>query len=321
MPKNRLMEILETNRDVIRQSSQKGLPMGLRLFLFLILFLSFIMLGVLFILFSTGTFRIGLQEHKSVLGSELAHITKDISQYFGNLSVQTVELAKGLSLSIERNMKERGRSIADLQKYPELLEHLLEDEVDRLTGALEKSRASGVFIILDATVNPDLPGAENSRACIYLRNMEPNIVNEMASNLRYYLGPMTIARKKGIHILPQWQMEMDISEFSYFSEAKAAAREHKLPLSRLYRWSRGAALPGGSERAMHCIVPLIASDGTVFAVCGFEVSEMLFKLSYAPKSENYGRCTVCFHRWMKTNCSCPEHCLPEASLQDLLYRN
>ncbi|HZK26559.1 MAG TPA: LuxR C-terminal-related transcriptional regulator [Thermoclostridium sp.] len=45
--------------------------------------------------------------------------------------------------------------------------------------------------------------------------------------------------------------------------------------------------PGNSERVMLCSVPLIASDGTVFGVCGFEVSEMLFKLSYEPVLEGY----------------------------------
>lgn len=289
MSKSKFIRIVEMNRKAIRQSSQKGLPMGLRLFLFLTLFLSSIMLGLLLILFATGIFKTGLLVHKPVLEGELNHIAEDISKYYGSLSVQAVELSKELSLSMERNIKEHGGSIANLQEYPELLEHLLEEELGRLIGALEKSRASGVFILLDATVNPELPGAENSRSCIYLKNMEPNIVNEMAANLRYYSGPMPIARNNGIHVLPQWQMEMEISEFSNFAEVMATARERKLPLSRLYRWSGGTTLPGNSERVMLCMVPLIASDGTVFAICGFDVSEMLFKLSYTPKSENYDR--------------------------------
>ena len=287
MRKGKLKEIIEVNRDSIRQSGQKGLPMGLRLFLFLTLFLSSIMLGVLLILFATGIFKTGQLVHKPVLEGELNHITEDISKSFGRLSVQTVELAKELSLSMEQNMKERGGSISNLKEYPELLEYLLEEELGRLTGALEKSRASGVFILLDATVNPKLPGSENSRSCIYLKNMEPNIVNEMSANLRYYSGPMTIARNNGIHVLPQWQMEIEISNFPYFKEIMNTASKHKLPLSRLYQWSEGITLPGSSERVMLCMVPLIASDGTVFAICGFDVSEMLFKLTYTPKSKNY----------------------------------
>lgn len=287
MSKRGLIEILRIYREAIRRSGQDGLPMRLRLFLFLILFLNTIMLGVLLILLSTGIFKIGLLEHKPVLESELTHITGDIYKSFGNLSVQTVDLAKELSASIEHHLKEHGISAASLRENPNLLEHLLNDELGRLIGALEKSRGNGVFLLLDATVNPDLPDAEDSRAGLYLKNMEPNIVSGMAANLRLGLGPMTIARNNHIQILPQWQMEMNNAKFTYFTEVMATAKKQKLPLSRLYRWSGGTSLPGNSERITLCIVPLITSDGTVFGVCGFEVSEMLFKLSFAPETKNY----------------------------------
>ncbi len=287
MPKRGFTQTLGLYREAIRHSGQNGLPMRLRLFLFLILFLNTIMLGVLLILFSAGVFKTGLLEHRPVLGSELTHIAQDIYKSFGSVSVQATDLAKDLSVQLERNLKEHGASAASLQERPDLLEHLLEDELGRLTGALEKSDASGVFLLLDATVNPALPDGADSRACLYLKNMEPNIVNGMAANLRLGFGPMAIARSHSIHALPQWQMEMDVREASGFTEVMAAAREQKLPLSRLYRWSEAMVLPGSSDRIMLCIVPLIASDGTVFGACGFEVSEMLFKLSYAPESEGY----------------------------------
>lgn len=72
-----------------------------------------------------------------------------------------------------------------------------------MTGALEKAKSSGVFLVLDATVNPDLPDARFSRACLYLKNMEPNIVSGLDANLRYLIGPMKIARGRGIQTLPQ----------------------------------------------------------------------------------------------------------------------
>lgn len=287
MPKWGLTKTLGLYREAIRHGGKNGLPMRLRLFLFLILFLNTIMLGVMLILFSAGVFKTGLLEHRPVLGSELAHIVQDIYQSFGSISVQATDLAKELSVQLERNLKEHGASAASLQESPDLLEHLLEDTLGRLTGALEKSDASGVFLLLDATVGPTLPDGADSRACLYLKNMEPNIVNAMAANLRLGFGPMAIARSHGIHALPQWQMEIDVGEAPGFTEVMAAAREQRLPLSRLYHWSEAMVLPGSSDRIMLCTVPLIASDGTVFGVCGFEVSEMLFKLSYTPKLEGY----------------------------------
>lgn len=294
MPQAGLTKTMKLYWEAVRRSGRDGLPMRLRLFGFLVLFLNTIMLGVLLTLFSSGVFRADLSKHRRVWEVELNHLAQDIYKSFGAVSVQTVDLAKGLSTSVARNLQEHGGSPLYLQTTPQLLEHLLEEELGRLAGALEKSRASGVFLLLDATVNPALSGASNSRACIYLKNMEPNIVNRMEANLRYGFGPMSIARNNNINILPQWQMEMDTGAMPYFAEVMATAGESKLALSRLYRWSKATSLPNNSERIMLCTAPLIAADGTVFGLCGFEISEMLFKLSYAPPGDNYSHvfCTL-----------------------------
>ena len=83
-------------------------------------------------------------------------------------------------------------------------------------------------------------------------------------------------------------MEFDISAAPYYHKplAAAAANPH-LPLSRLYYWSGALILPGTSEEIMICSAPLVDSQGNVFGVCGFEISEMLFKLSYMPANRNY----------------------------------
>ena len=193
MPGQKIIDIAAPFREAIRNGSKNGLPMRLRLFFFLILFLNTIMLGVLLILFSTGVFKTGLLEHQPVLEGELTHIRDDVYKSYSAISVQAVDLAKELSTSLQLNLKEHNGSTAELQKKPELLENLLEGELNKLTGALEKSRGSGVFLLLNATVNPEIPGAENSRACLYLKNMEPNIINGMTANLRCSIGPMSIA--------------------------------------------------------------------------------------------------------------------------------
>lgn len=287
MTKSNDRNLTKFNQEMLHRTDQKGMSMRLRLFLFLVFFLNTIMLGVLLILFTSGVFKADLWKHRQTLEGELTRTSKEIYLSFGALSMQTIDLAEKLSMSIERNLKEQGSSVVHLQENPQLLQHLLESELDKLTGALEKSRGSGAFILLDATVNPSLPGSQDSRACIYLRNLEPNIVHGMATYPRYSYGPMSIARDNQIPVLPQWQMEMNIREMPGFTSVMAIAKEQTLPLSRLYNWSKATTLPGGSEQIMLCTAPLIGSEGTVFGVCGFEISEMLFKLTYFPKLESY----------------------------------
>lgn len=273
--------------EAMRRSGQYGLPLRLRLFGFLVLFLNIIMVGVMLILFSTGIFQADLSEHRRAWQVELTHLTQDIDKAFEAISVQTVELAEVLTTNVGRNVLEQGGSVRRLQATPQLLEPLLEAELGGLISALQKSRASGIFLVLDATVNPVLPNAENSKSCVYLKNMEPNIVNQMEANLRYSFGPMSIARNNDIRVLPQWGMELDTSYAPYFAEVMATAKKGDLPTSRLYRWSKATILPNNSERVMLCAAPLIAADGTVFGLCGFEISQMLFKLSYMPPDNGY----------------------------------
>lgn len=75
MLKPGLIETLGLYREAIRRGGQNGLPMRLRLFLFLILFLNTIMLGVLLILFASGVFKTGSLEHRPVLRGELTEFS------------------------------------------------------------------------------------------------------------------------------------------------------------------------------------------------------------------------------------------------------
>lgn len=160
-------------QEAIRRAGRDGLSMRLRLFGFLLLFLNIIMVGVLVILFATGVFQTGLKEHKTLLQNELAHLSQDVYRSFGAISVQAVELSSALSANLERRLKEQDVEAYELTNHPELLEQLLDGEIAKLIGALEKTKSSGVFIMLDATVNPELPSSENSRACVYLKIWNP----------------------------------------------------------------------------------------------------------------------------------------------------
>lgn len=289
MRKGSLRNTLCLYQEAVRQAGKKGLPMRLRLFTFLFLFLGAIMLGVLVMLFASGVFQGDLSEHKALLQKELDHFSSGIDKEFGSIAVHTYNLAEELSMRLERSLQRQGSSaqVQSLQDQPEVLEQLLAEALSPLKGALERSDASGVFLLLDTTVNPALPGADTSRACLYLKNMEPNIVNNTGANLRFVLGPISIARENGIAILPQWQMELDTGRLPYFREVMDTANGSSRPTSRLYRWSETITLPGSSERRMLCAAPIRRADGAVLGACGFEVSEMLFKLAHGPISGEY----------------------------------
>ena len=100
--------------------------------------------------------------------------------------MQTVDFSRNLATSIEKMLLEKEIDLSGLQNNPEILEEILTDQFDRALFSLEKSKSSGVFIILDATINNKLEKSETSRAGLFIKNMEPNILNSSSPPLFYY---------------------------------------------------------------------------------------------------------------------------------------
>ena len=151
------------------------------------------------------------------------------------------------------------------------------------------AKASGSFIILDATINPRLPGSENSRAGLYLKNMEPNIISASSPNITVFQGFPSVGRSNSLSLHSQWRLEFDItSAENYKNTIATAAANPNTSLSRLYYWST-LTLPQTSEKIMVCMAPLLDAGGRVYGVCGLEISEMLFKMSFMPNDPTFKR--------------------------------
>ncbi|MDD4171460.1 MAG: LuxR C-terminal-related transcriptional regulator [Syntrophomonas sp.] len=287
---NILLKKIEILKQEFKKPGTNGIPMNLRLFLFLIVLVLTIIIGVIAILFVTGTFTAGLSESERMVDNELLHASQGISKQYGELSIQAIELSKELSRSIEEKTGQLGIPVSNLQDHPEVLEKVISGEFDRALFSLQRSKSSGVFFILNATVNPTLDNAKNSRAGLYIKNMEPNIISSTCPNIIILRGIPSISRENSLSLHAQWKMEFDVSDAPYYHRPMDAAHSNQnLPLSRLYYWSTRFTMPDTSEDVMLCSVPLIDSRGNVFGVCGIEISTMLFKLTHMPNNRIYNR--------------------------------
>lgn len=273
----------------VKKARALELSMPLRLFLFLVVLVFIMVLGIVIIFAVTGTFGTRLKTYEELVRNELNHAHWSISEKYGRLSVQAVEFSRDLASSIERKLLDEGLKVAELQNNPGILEELLAGEYERALFSLQKANSSGVFVILDVTVNPMLETADKSRAGLFLKNMEPNILSSTSPTITLLRGFPGIGRNFAVPLHAQWKMEFDVSDAPYFWLPKEQAAGKKLPLSRLYYWSLSTILPGTSEESMLCSVPLLDSDGNVFGVCGFEVSSMLFKLTHMPNNDTCSR--------------------------------
>ena len=273
-----------------RPKGEKSTSLQFRLFAFFALYVFVLALCFTLLLMLFDVFSIGENGGRIWMESEISHLSDEITADYGRLSRQGTAFAEQLSGEMELWLNDRGLKASELQSRPELIEEMLSSKLGVLLTLLQTNKCSGAFVILDATVNPALENAADSRAGIFLKRTEPNAIDLLSSKVHYLRGPASVARASGLELLGQWQMEFDVSQADYFHKTMRIARENTaLPLSRLYYWSPRIQLRGNSETGMLLSLPLRGRDGTVFGICGLEMSSMLFKLEYSPDNRDYPR--------------------------------
>jgi DNA-binding CsgD family transcriptional regulator len=275
-------------------------PIRLRLFGFLLILIAILLLVVIMFLLLTGTLTAGRYEISKYFENETQRLSEEIEIDYGKISISALSMAQNISVSTEQYLKMQGMGTNDLLGNPAVLQGFLDEQFDRLAFSLEKTRSSGAFAIIDATINPDLQNAKYSRAGLYIRNMEPNIVSASAPSMTVLRGSADIARRHGLALNSLWSLEFDLRNIPEYellrtTVEEAAAGGYAADLARLYLWTPARYLPGSNEQLMLCLVPLIDSDNKFIGACGFEVSSMLFKLNYSPDTSEYQRvsCLIC----------------------------
>jgi len=292
---NKLHEQL---RSRLSKAGQTSITMRFRLFLFLLVLVFTMAAGIIVILLVTGTFSAGISECKNLIRNELSHTSQDISNQYGELSVLAVDFSKELTKSIEGRLKSQQLKFTDLADHPEQIEALTSELFEMTYYSLQKAKCSGAFFILDTTVNTSLKNSSSSKAGLYVKNMEPNVVSSTSPTFTILRGFSSIGRNNGINLHTQWSMEFDIEDADYYTQPiNALVADSDLPLSKAYYWSSLFIIPGTSEEVMVCTIPILDSEGGYYGVCGFEISSMLFKLSHMPTEKSYSRMFCMLSPW------------------------
>ena len=262
--------------------------MRFRLYIFLFALVFLLAAGVVIIFITTGTFTTGKRDVEKFIENEFANQYSRLTEQYGDAALQLVSLSQELSRSIEFRAAEKRIPVSAIQSIPEDLEDFIGNELGRLKFALERIGGSGVFMILDATVNPALENAEHSRAGIYLRISEPKLSGAIESTWLYFRGFPRIAYYNGLYIQVKWDMEFNVENRAFFHQPIEKGRTSNLPVSKLYYWSMENIIPELDDALLVCSIPLIDSNGNMFGVCGFEISELNFKTNYFSGNSEYG---------------------------------
>lgn len=271
-----------------KERDRKGTTLHRRLILFFVmvtvmLILAFTLLLSLFGI--TGSEKNAVVSH---LSTEISIISDKISEDFGRVSLGGIAIAEDIAERSDRFFADNGITADTLSAHSDLIEPLLAEHMQTLISTVNNRYCGGAFILLDATVNPNAENANTSKAGVFLKKTQPTHTSATGVDIHYLRGPAQLARDHSIMLLGQWRMEFDVEGQDFFDKVLATAKENPtLALSRLYYWSGRMLLKGNSEAGFMLCVPLRSEDGTVFGLCGIEVSDRLFKASYTPEGGNF----------------------------------
>lgn len=233
--------------------------------------------------------RLGITE-KSMYESldiQMEILEKDVSTHFDYLAAAGIQLSEDMTGILEQYLKRRQISFKDLEDSDEDLAALQDMMIEPLKQKLLQEDCSGVFVMLDATVNPALEDSSFSRSGLYLQF---NGYEMSDKTLLLYRGLAETGKEHGVMPHRKWRQEFRTDHIPEYEEILSQA---SLPLEEAYRYTKLVTLPGTSEHAMLLVVPMVNKRGDFYGLCGFEISASYFMTYYAqPTKIDHLTCLV-----------------------------
>lgn len=250
------------------------LSMALAVFAALVLVLSF-----------AGVFSNSAQKLQESLTLQQQNTVTLLADHMDALNAQCITLSKQVTGELNNTLLAYGKTFDDLNNDEQLIVELEGKLYPLLNTALQSSACSGVFLLLDATCNTEAAEAEHSRMGIYLRYSDLSGVNTANKHMVYFRGVPEVARREKVQMHNRWNLEFNTDLVPGYDKlmntSVARLADHCL-------WTERINLKDTWEDAILLCVPILGSDGVVRGICGVELSELYFRLSYPAADSPYG---------------------------------
>ena len=248
--------------------------------LILILFLGAVCVGTITLL---GHFSLVERLASETLALQLSVFERDVANYFDFVAARGIKYSQELTSALEAHLQSSGLSFDALNGNPDAIEALENALYDISHSALEASDCSGVYYFLNATANPTLPGADRSKCGMYIKIANITTARSADPKLALFRGYTGIKSDRRLDYHNMWSLEFDVDVLPSYDMLMANADKN---LNTCFLFTDSFGLPNTWEEAMLLCVPILGSDGTVYGICGFEISQLYFMLRHEPNAAN-----------------------------------
>ncbi|MBM6830391.1 helix-turn-helix transcriptional regulator [Anaerotignum lactatifermentans] len=278
---NKLREFRALNAFVKKQS----VGMQRKLMFYWVSMILVVFMAVILLLSIAGAFSWDDEQLHEVMELQLKNTQDNLESHLDHLTAQSLNLSKELSREIEGVLVKEGISMQEVNDDPKRLLKLQEVMYPLINATLQTANCNGAYAILDATTNTGLEIADHSRSGIHLRYSNLSASSPVTPTVVYFRGIPDIAWQKDLELHNRWNLEFDTDQIPGCRELMNATLSR--PAER-YFWSHRIDLKDTWESTMLLCVPIVGGNGTVYGVCGVEISALYFQFSYPTVEGQFG---------------------------------
>lgn len=130
-----------------------------------------------------------------------------------------------------------------------------------------------------------LPGAATSRAGLYLRYSALRAIGATDQHVTCFRATAETARSAQVQMHNRWNPELNLQAVPGYTQLLRGSDGR---LAERCLWTGRIALPDTWESVTLLCVPMLDSAGNVRGICGAELSDLYFRLTYPAVDSAYG---------------------------------
>ena len=265
-------------KSLVRQFRSEGLSMRRR-FAFYVFSVICLFLAVIIILLNLfGILNPTDRQIMNDLNAHLSSCSERIERDSDELAACAISFSKQLEKTIQDYLTESNISFAELENDSEALDALQNRLYDSVYLNMQVAPASGAFYILDTTANSN--SETELYSGIYLKYINLYSENTVNNDFSIYRGSFSTGKSRGINFHSGWKNESITAFFDNCNDEFNDGTHYVL--------SSAVEIPDTWERARYIYVPIRDYNDNIIGVCGFEINDLLFQLSYKTVNGRWG---------------------------------
>ena len=264
--------------SLVKQFRSEGLSMRRRFAVYVFSVICLFLAVIVILLNIFGILNLTDRQIMNDLNAQLSACSDSIEGDCDELAACAISFSGQLEGIVQDYLTENNMSFDELKDNSEALDALQNRLYDSVYLNMQVAPASGAFYILDTTANSN---SENPLFNgIYLKYINLCSENTVNNDFSIYRGSFSTGKSRGINFHSGWKNESSTAFFEECRELFADGTHFVL--------SPAVPIPDTWERARYIYVPVRDYNDSIIGVCGFEINDLLFQLSYKTEDGRWG---------------------------------